>query len=288
MKILKTLLKGLFWLLILGLLVAPMGLIYQISREESKRYQSPAPPVIRETSFGKPVMAVKLDLEESAVVSGTFLSNSRVYVELPQYEPSKIRWLVQPGDELQVGQVIGTYKGDDVLSEVDGILETIQAYQEGDAYYRCRVYEPLELECRVSTTTLNTLRRIEEGLRTKYDEPVTLTYAAKMKNDDGTTTIRLKVDSQDYFYGEEAEDLVIYTGRFFENALVLPTDCLYHKPGDDKTWYARQVTEDGIFVEEWKVAVAYNNGSTACVSGVEEGQYFDSGYKVVAEGGAKT
>lgn len=287
MKILKTMLKALFWLLILALLVAPMGLIYQISQEESKRYQSPTPPVIQETSFGRPCMASKMDLEESAVVSGTFLSNQRIYVDLKQSEPSRIRWLVQPGEEIQVGQVIGTYKGDDVLSEVDGILETIQAYQEGDAYYRCRVYEPLELECRVSTTTLNTLRRIEDGLRTEYDEPVTLTYAAKMKNDDGTTTIRLKVGSEDYFYGEEAKDFVIYTGRVFENSLVLPTACLYHKEGDDKTWYARRVTEDGIFVEEVKVSVAYNNGSSACVSGVSEGQYFDSGYKVVAEGGEK-
>ena len=44
----------------------------------------------------------------------------------------------------------------------------------------------------------------------------------------------------------------------------------------------RPVRQD---VQEY-VTIGYSNGRTVCVTGAEEGKYYDSGYKAVLEGGS--
>ena len=172
MKIVKKLVSGLFWLLIIALLVAPLGLIYQISADEMEAYQTPETPVLRETSMGEACQAMRIDLRESVRVSGKFVSASYAYMELDQRTPSSIRWL-----------------------------------------------------------------------------------------------------------------LAIYTGRVYNGTLVLPEDCVYQKEDqEDAPWYVRQVTEDGFLIGEQEVQVGYSDGEYVCVTGVEEGAWFDSGYKAIAGG----
>ena len=52
MKIVKSLLRGLFWVLIIVLLLAPVGLIWKISNQEIARYQMPDPPKFVQTAYG--------------------------------------------------------------------------------------------------------------------------------------------------------------------------------------------------------------------------------------------
>ena len=67
--------------------------------------------------------------------------------------------------------------------------------------------------------------------------------------------------------------------------LVLPLDCVYQKtPGEDEPWFVRQVTEDGFLIAEIEVKIGYSDNDFAVVNGIEEGQYFDSGYKDVVSG----
>lgn len=286
MKFLKGLLKCLFWLLILALLVAPLGLIYQISSAEMLEYQTPTAPDLRESAYGTVVQARREDVLEYVTVSGNFISQTFAYMDLTQRDPSLIRWLVEEGDEIQQGQVLGTYRGEDVISEQSGILEERNTYNPENAYLRVRLLEPLLLQCQVSDKTLKAIKQAEATLTTEDGRNVILEYAARTKNDDGTTTVRLTIDGADYAYGQVQKDLRLLTGRVYSQALVLEAKCLYQKEaGENSPWFVRKVTKEGYFVQELEVGTGYSNGELICVTGVAEGDYFDSGYKAIAEGG---
>lgn len=127
---------------------------------------------------------------------------------------------------------------------------------------------------------LNSLEQFRDSLTLFDGSKVTLTHIAKVKNYDGSTTVRLSLDREGDDYGTLEEGLPIYLGAGYPQVLVLPADCVYQKNiGDDEPWYVRQVTEDGLLVGEKVVQVTYSDGSQVIVSGVEEGQWFDSGYK---------
>lgn len=74
----------------------------------------------------------------------------------------------------------------------------------------------------------------------------------------------------------------IYTGRTNENVVAVNHKCIYHKGGSQ--WYMRKVTKEGIFVEEVAVEVVYQDDTNAYVTGIGAGEYFDSGYQIIAGG----
>lgn len=287
MRIVKRFFKGVFWLLILVLLVAPLGLIYHISQGEMQEYQAPTVPVLRETAFGSIAQARREDVAECISVSGTFVSKTWGYMELTQKNPNLIRWDVTVGDEVREGQILGDYRGESIVSTLTGIVLEINSYNPENAYLKVQLLEPLELECHVTDRILTTLKHADAGMSTENGEAVTLTYAALTKNKDGTTTVRLSIASEDYSYGETVEDLNLMTGRSYTMALVLPAKCLYQKTvGEEQPWYARQVTAGGYFISEVEVNVGYSDGKLVCVSGINEGDYFDTGYQAISQGSA--
>lgn len=283
MKIMKSVLKVVFWLLIVALLLAPLGLIYEISVRERAAYEAPSAPVIREGAIGASIEATRQDVDEYVRISGTFISREYDYIELSQRNASEIRWDVQVGDEIQVDQVLGTYNGKEIVSTMDGILMEINSYAT-KPYLKVQLLTGLELECNLSDKVIKQLRRAE-ALTTHDGVPVSITYIANVKNDDGSSRVLLTLDSDSYFYGEAVRDLKLYTGYVYTGALVLPEKCLYQKNvGENQPWYVRQVTEDGYFIEELEVQRGYSNGDLVCVTGIEEGTFYDNGYQVIAEG----
>ena len=281
MKFLKGLLKGFFWLLIFALLLAPIYLIYRISNEEMKQYEPKPVPVFRETAYGAISRAHRMDVKEIVTVSGTCVSDSYGYMELKQKEPSLIRWDVNTGDEVREGQVIGTYKGKEVTSTLTGIISEMN-YYSSEPYIKVKLLEPVELECYVNDKTLSALKRAGDELETEDGEAVTLTYTALTKDYEGRTKVRLSIDSEYYSYGMEVKELKLLTGRAYLSTLVLSPKCLYQKEEGSDKWFARRVTEDGYFIEEVEVQVGYDNGEVVCVTGVNEGDCFDTGYRAIA------
>ena len=283
MKILKSLLTCVFWLLVVALMVAPLGLIFQISKDEMAQYATPTAPVLRETAIGSIAQATRQDVAVYVTIAGSFTASESVYQELDYKSPDKIRWLVSHGDEIQAGQIIGTYNGENVVAEHTGILVEMNTYGT-DAFLRIALFEPVELSCRVDDRTLSVLKR-SDSLLTDNGEIVTLLYASQQKNPDGTTNVRLAIDTDKYTYGELLSELRIMTGQVYQRTLVLPVDCVYQKTaGDDAPWYVRQVTGDGIFLTEREIKIGYSNGDYVCVTGIEEGEYFDMGYKAIVGG----
>ena len=280
----RKILKALFWVLIFALLVLPLGLINQISTEEMEEYSPADSPVIRQSAIGTPVQAVRTDLKLYATVSGTFTSTDVAFMELLYEEPYSIRWIISHGDEIQIGQVLGYYNGEEVISTVDGIVRTIST-SGTNAYIMVACFSPLVLECTVQEDVLDALNQFRDSLTLSDGNKVTLSYVAKAKNYDGSTNIRLVLEREGDSYGTVAENLRVYLGGGYPNVLVLPMGCVYQKQsGADEPWYVRQVTEDGLLIGERQVSVSYSNGDVAIVGGIEEGQWFDSGYKAATGG----
>ena len=281
MKVISKLAKVLFCLLILALLAAPLGLIYEISNREKHQYATPTAPDFVEMAYGTIAEAERRDLRESVSLTGVFRSDTYEYIELKQSEPSKIRWDISVGDEIQKGEQIGTYKGEAITASVSGLVAEISAY---DGYIKVQLATPVFLECDVSAKTLVLLKN-GQALTTEDGEAVTLIYTAMIRNGDGTTRVRLKIDSEAYFLDQIVEELLIYTGNVYMQTLVLPEKCLYQRTaGEDEPWYVRQVTEGGKLIGEVEVTRGYSDGEWVSVTGIEEGQFFDAGYRQIAEG----
>ena len=281
----SRLFRPLFWLLVFVLLTAPLWLIAELSRREQAQYTVPAPPVFVETAYGTIARAERGDVRESVCVSGVFQSFTYTYMELTQRDPSRIRWTIAVGDEIHAGQCIGSCQGEEILADCSGLVREIQAYSRENAYLRVQQAAPVVLVCDVSPGTLLALRYAKE-LTTPEGIAARLVYTAAIRGSDGSTRIHLQLDSEAYFLNQTVEELILYTGNAYPQALVLPKACLYQKTaGENDPWYVRRVTEDGVFLAELPVGRGYTDGELVCVTGVEEGQFFDEGYGQVLRGG---
>lgn len=279
--------KLLFWVLIIVLLLMPLGLIYQISLAEMDEYKVSDSPVIRQTSIGSPVQACRTDLDLYVTVSGTFTSTEVEFMELNYKKPYEIRWVVSHGDEVQKEQLLGYYNGKEVRSTVDGKIAMIDT-SSSKPYIMVNSFAPLVLECSVNDATLKVIKQFGDSLSLGDGTNVTVAYIAKSRNPDGTTTVRFILNREGDTYGTAEKDMVILLGTSYPQVLTLPLNCIYQKTeGDEEPWYVRQVTEDGFLISEQQVVVSYADQTTAVVSGIEEGQWFDSGYKIVVSGDDK-
>lgn len=284
MTIVKKCAAVLFWLLILALLLAPLGLIFQISKSELAEYQTPERPVLQQGALGGIAKASRTSMDEYVTVSGSFTSVTYGYMEVEFEKPGQIRWEVNSGDEVKEGQILGYADGEAIISTMTGILSGMNL-NGGNSYLKFRLFTPVVLSCRVDERTLSALEKRADSLTTLKGETVTLLFASQQKNPDGTINVRLSIDTDRYTYGEAIQDLQIQTGRSFQGVVVLPLDCVYQKiQGADYPWYVRQVTEDGIFIREVEVEIGYIFGNQVCVNGISEGSYFDTGYKAVTGG----
>ncbi len=286
MKFLKFLGKTLLWLLILAILVCPVYLIFRLSTQELAQYETPPPPVILDSAYGDICPAYRGDLHEFVTIDGQYVCHDYGYMELEYKDPSAIRWEVSVGDMIVQDQLLGYYKGEPVNATVTGIISAMQTYGT-DAYIQVQLIAPTILECQVDDADLRAIRR-GEALTTEEGDAVTLLYEAPLKNADGTTTIQLSIAGEEGRYGATVEDLAIYTGRVYTGVLMVDSRCVYQRQqGEGEPWYVRKVTQDGIVINEVEVQVGYDDGKYICVTGVNEGEFFDAGYKSVLAGGGQ-
>lgn len=282
MNIVKRIARVLFWVLIIVLLVSPLGILYEISQREMAEYQVHALPALAQTSIGRVLQVTRQDVQEYFTVSGVFESSESAYQPLTMENSGLIRWEVTSGDEIQVGQVMGTYNGENVVAEFSGIIEKINT-GTADPYVKVKLLDKLVLEATVSKSTLAIIKR-SMNMTTEAGESVRLTYISNLKSADGDRRIQLTIDSDAYSYGTSV-NLKIYTGLSYPQVLVVHQDCVYQRnPGADNPWYVRTVTKNGEVIGEQKVEIAFAMGNLVCISGVSEGTYCDAGYKDIVGG----
>lgn len=282
MNVLKRIAKVFFWVLIIALLVSPLGILYEISQREMAEYQVNALPALAQTSIGRVLQVTRQDVQEYFTVSGVFQSSESAYQALSMENPGLIRWEVTSGEEIQAGQVMGTYNGENVVAEFSGIIEKINT-GSADPYVKVKLLDKLVLEATVSKSTLAIIKR-SMNMATEAGEPVRLTYTSNLKSANGDRRIQLVIESDAYSYGTSV-NLKIYTGLSYPQVLVVHQDCVYQRnPGTDNPWYVRTVTKNGEVIGEQQVEIAFTMGNLVCISGVAEGTYCDAGYKDIVGG----
>lgn len=280
MNIVKKILSVVFWLLIIALLVAPLGLIAEISRQEMQEFATPSAPVLQEVAIGGIYQSIADSTSESFKVSGTFVSNADGYMELDYEAVKDARWSISTGDEIQEGMVIGTVNGEEIVATMDGIVKQMHISQ-GDCFIKLELFTPVVLQSKVDKATLSILRNSRKLTVGQENAKVSLAFASRKQNSDGTFDVLIAIDSDEYTYGQVAS-LSIKTGREFSNVVRITDKCVYQKGGSQ--YYVRQVTQEGIFIKEVEVEVLYYDGVNYFVTGINAGEYFDSGYQIIAGG----
>ena len=278
-------LKSLIWILLLVcFFVTPLALIWRISQAEIAAYEPPVDMEILLGAYGQALRPARTDVEEYVTVSGGVISDSIAYQELTMDKPGRIRWIVSTNTAVNAGEILGYYEGEPVKAEYTGIFKSY-SLTAGDAYLRFDTFERLLLVTDLSEDNLSYLKGSADYLKTTDGNKVTIEKISPLPNANGTTTVHLLVENADFHCGEKVSGLTINTGRVYPNVITLDVNCVYQKPGEKGVYYVREVTQDGTFVGEIKVIVGFSDGKKICVTGVEEGKFYDSGYKAVIEGG---
>ena len=286
MNILQKFGKIFLALLFLLLLLTPVFVLYMISSHEQMQYQQASDIELKDFAYGDICTVFRKDVEEEISVSGHVISTAMTFVELNQYrDPYSIRFIIESGQKVNAGEIIGYYKGEPVLSDQAGVVKSISL--GSDSYVMLESLENLALAIECSDERL--LDRFAEGeVQLKSEDGMIFTVAEidDVKNENGNAVILLSCENRSLTYGKRYSDLRLKTNRVFPQSLVVEKKCVYTLSGDDKH-YIRRVDANGEFVEEVEVTLGYTDGDYVCVSGVTEGVYCDGGYKAVVEGGSQ-
>lgn len=279
----KVMAKCLVTVFLTLLFVSPVVALYTISRLEKAQYAPKEPVTLEELAYGDVCPVTRMDMTQAVTATHVqVVSTAFHFQELGMYDdPYAIRFVVNPGDRVDVGDVLGYYQGAAVLSEKRGILERISL--GSDPYLMLRSLDDLALSCQVDGSGYDweqetcTLTLGDDTYHVANAEPIP-----------GGTRLLLKSETAELVYGDSREKCTFFTGQVFPNALVVDARCVYAYPGSDK-FYIRLVTERGKFVREIEVVPGYTDGEYRCISAkgeerVNEGMFCDSGYKVVVEG----
>lgn len=268
---------------LLLLLIAPLAAIFVLSKAEVKQYEPKTVPPLVEKAYGELCSVNRMDIVETVTVSGTFVSTKKFFMELPRFDnPDGIRMLVESGDEIIKGQIVG-YSEDlstEIRATASGIVVSI--HLANTSYITLESTDDVALDCQMNDAALAVMRR--EGLKLSLqegDDNVKILSISKIKDENGNTAVRLSVPNG--VYGQEVKDLRLKTGRVFFQTLVVDSRCLFHLNGDIKTWYVRTVDTNGNYLEDIKVEVSYTDEDYAAISGVAEGTLCDSGYRKIME-----
>lgn len=264
-------------LLFFALLLAPMGCIYAITNLEMAQYADEAASPVTEKAYGEVKYVGRMDIPETITVSGTYVSTESLFMELPgmknQYSP---RLLVSVGDYIEEGTLIG-YTEDgkkEIVSTAAGIVQEL--HFGSVSYVQLQNPDKLALKCQVSEKTYKIFQRTSLALTDKNGNAVEVLEMGKQVDYNGQISVLLSLS--DGVFGATEEKVLLYTGRVYTQALVVPTNCLFRMENDPNTWYVRVVNENQVPIGNQEVKIGYSNGEYTCITGVEEGTLVDSGY----------
>lgn len=210
MNVLKKLVKAVFWSGIFALLLTPLFCIYQISNDEMRKYDIQEAPVLRETAYGSVTRPFHTDMWETLTLSGELVSDAVAEMPVDCDQPELIHWRIQEGSEIEVGQLIGTCQGKELISTSAGIIEQICTQRRDACYLRIRLYSPLLLRCNVTQQQLSALTSAGT-LRFPDGSAVVLARQYRQRNPDDTTVVELRFEAEGYSIGELLQSVKILT-----------------------------------------------------------------------------
>lgn len=274
MKITRKFSTVLIFLLILSVLTMPLVLVLFMYGGSMQVKQLANPPRLREASEDneRPSRVMLQNVRESVVVSGTFVGSDSAFQELAYKNPEDIRWIVSVGREVCAGQVLGYYLDEEILAQYTGILKERNLYAQ-KPYLRYELFSAVELQCRISREDVRKLETAESLSADSLN--IQLTHVSGVCNEDGTVNVRFSLPGSIFTYGQQLENLKIYTGLELKYQMVLPVSCIYQKTeGEDQPWYVYQVTQQGEPIGEIQVELGYTDGEIVCINQLEMATYY--------------
>lgn len=278
----KNLTKFIFLMVLLIVLLLPVGALYYLSGLEQAEYQDVvySEVQLKEMSYGTPVQIFRMDVAETITLSGTIISTDVIYEELEFPEPEKLRLLVEPGDLLQEGDLLGYYEGEKIYATKTGVIRSVK--QESDAYIELWSFDALAFESYVTESQLKILNRSGLALTDTEGNSYQVSHIEDVSIGNAETRVLFTSETARFIYGQKVNSCKLNTGRIYKDSLVVESRCIYSYNGG-QTNYVRLVTEAGEIIGESEVEVGYMTGLYTCITGVEEGGYCDPGYKSIVE-----
>jgi hypothetical protein len=271
----KKIFKIFIALFLLALLVAPVILIFLISQAEMAQYKPKAVPRIGELTYGEIMPVFVTDMQETVTLSGVVVSNETIFIELPP-KAAEIRFIVNAGDVVIAGDVIGYLNGEPFRAEKTGYIQNVDRWS-ADPYIQMQSLDNLALSCMVSSIQAKQLTRKGANLTTADGMELLLIKQGKVEDNEGKVEFLFSFLGGVLNLGHVFEQLTVKTGLVYQDALVVNKNCVYQLE-DGGPYYVRTVDESGRYIAQLEVGIGYSDDEIICITGIPVGTLCDSGY----------
>lgn len=272
-KIILKICVGIFFAI---LLILPLVMMFSLSKQEISKYEVNTNYTFKEAAYGEIKRVTRQDLKLYYTFSGTVTSNSYKYIRFPESESAEVTSTLSMGDEVFVGDVLAHIGNKEIKSAYNGVIEDVASYAGG--YVKIRSFDELQLSCNANMSTINKVKDCET-LQLSNGNKVNVEKVSNMITDNKGEIV-FSIENSDYMYGQEVNNLKIYTGKVYKNVLILDKDCVYQK-NENGPYYVRVVNENGIFQGEKEVEIGFEAGNVVSVQNIEEDTLCDAGYKAL-------
>lgn len=245
------------------LYISPILFLIIQSKEEMKAYECEDIEV-EEKAYGELCQVVRQDVESNISLNVKGVSTKTKIIEISS---GNCVWNVEKGEEVIKGECIGKVNSKKIKCKYNGIIKEVK-----DKYVRIELINDICYETYVDPKDIEYFTgklKDEQGNEIKN---VSISNIQK----DGKIRIVFGIKNRNIQYGEKIEDMVLYNGEIYKNALTIKTKCVKQK--EDNKYYVRVVDEEGNYLGEQEVQLGYEYKGYVCVTGVEEGEWCDGGY----------
>lgn len=246
----------------------PVVLLVMISKEEMKQYNVKQENVVtNEKAYGEIWEVERTTFEDVIDLQGEFVTYKMQIMHLDGGQIEEI--YAKEGDEIKKGEQIAKSSTDTFTSKWNGRIKEINLKEQ---YIIIEDTDELLLECYVDETELPL---IKNKMETEEGYKLTLKSKFNAYTEQGFK-VRFAVEG-DFSCGQSLT-LKAYTGKIYEDVLVVYEDCVYEKNGAS---YVRVIDDNDNFVEELEIKTGREFQDYIIVSGIEEGTKCDGGYQEV-------
>lgn len=278
---LKRIIKIAIIFFLFAMLVAPVVLIFFISRGEMAQYKPSPVPRIGEQTYGEIMPVFVTDIQETVTLSGVVVSNETIFIELPK-KASEIRFIVHAGEVVIRGDIIGYLGGKPFIAEKSGYIQNIDSWS-ANPYIQMQSLDNLALSCMVSSVQAKQLTREGAKLMTVDGMELQLVKQGKVEDMEGRVEFLFSFEGGGFNLGHTFEQLIVQTGLVYQDALVVNKNCVYQQE-DGGPYYVRTVDETGQYIAQLEVEIGYSDNENICITGIPVGTLCDSGYGLLFSG----
>lgn len=255
--------KSCLVIILVLLYTTPIVFLMVQSKEEMKAYECDDIE-IEEKAYGELCQVVRQDVESNISIDVEGVSTKTKVIEVSGED---CVWNVEKGEEVMKGECIGKVDSSKIKCKYNGIIKEVK-----NKYVRIQLIDNVCYETYVDS---NDVKYFTGKLKDEQGNEIEKVSISNIQKD-GKIRIVFNIKNRNIQYGEKIEDMVLYNGETYKNALTIKKKCVKQK--EDKKYYVRVVDEAGNYLGEQEVQLGYEYKGYVCVTGVEEDEWCDGGY----------